>query len=145
MALQLAGSADAAGRASFMGVEATQPHRTPGSERPWAWFNALLSSRASLIAQLVKNPPAMWETWLQSLGWEDTKPTKQLGLCARGLSPHSRAHELQSLKPAHLEPVLCNNRRHAVRSPHIATQSGSSSPQIRESPCTAMKTQHNQK
>ena len=26
---------------------------------------------ASLVAQLVKNPPAMWETWLQSLGWED--------------------------------------------------------------------------
>ena len=23
------------------------------------------------IAQLVKNPPAMWETWVQSLGWED--------------------------------------------------------------------------
>ena len=20
---------------------------------------------------MVKNPPAMWETWLQSLGWED--------------------------------------------------------------------------
>ena len=27
--------------------------------------------RASLVAQLVKNPPAMWETWAQSLGWED--------------------------------------------------------------------------
>ena len=27
---------------------------------------------ASLVAQLVKNPPAMWETWVQSLGWEDT-------------------------------------------------------------------------
>ena len=26
---------------------------------------------ASLVAQLVKNPPAMWETWVQSLGWED--------------------------------------------------------------------------
>ena len=26
---------------------------------------------ASLIAQLVKNPPAMWETWVLSLGWED--------------------------------------------------------------------------
>ena len=26
---------------------------------------------ASLIAQLVKNPPAMQETWVQSLGWED--------------------------------------------------------------------------
>ena len=24
-----------------------------------------------LVAQLVKNPPAMWETWVQSLGWED--------------------------------------------------------------------------
>ena len=26
---------------------------------------------ASLVTQLVKNPPAMWETWVQSLGWED--------------------------------------------------------------------------
>ena len=25
----------------------------------------------SLVAQLVKNTPAMWETWVQSLGWED--------------------------------------------------------------------------
>ena len=27
--------------------------------------------RASLVIQLVKNPPAMRETWVQSLGWED--------------------------------------------------------------------------
>ena len=27
--------------------------------------------RASLVAQLIKNPPAMQETWLRSLGWED--------------------------------------------------------------------------
>ena len=26
---------------------------------------------ASLVVQMVKNPPAMWETWVQSLGWED--------------------------------------------------------------------------
>ena len=26
---------------------------------------------ASLMAQLVKNPPAMRETWIRSLGWED--------------------------------------------------------------------------
>ena len=26
---------------------------------------------ASLVAQLVKNPPAMRETWIRSLGWED--------------------------------------------------------------------------
>ena len=30
-----------------------------------------LVSVASLVAQLVKKPPAMWETWVQSLGWED--------------------------------------------------------------------------
>ena len=28
-------------------------------------------SWAFLVAQLVKNSPAMWETWVQSLGWED--------------------------------------------------------------------------
>ena len=28
-------------------------------------------SWASLVAQLVKNPPAMQKTWAQSLGWED--------------------------------------------------------------------------
>ena len=28
-------------------------------------------SWASLVAQLVKNLPAMWKTWVQSLGWED--------------------------------------------------------------------------
>ena len=28
-------------------------------------------SWASLVAQLIKNPPAMRETWVCSLGWED--------------------------------------------------------------------------
>ena len=31
----------------------------------------LLYSWAPLVAQLVKNLPAMRETWVQSLGWED--------------------------------------------------------------------------
>ena len=26
---------------------------------------------ASLVAQMVKNLPAIWETWVPSLGWED--------------------------------------------------------------------------
>ena len=26
---------------------------------------------ASLVAQTVKNPPTIWETWVRSLGWED--------------------------------------------------------------------------
>ena len=32
---------------------------------------SLQYSWASLVAQLVKNPPAKWETWVRSLGWED--------------------------------------------------------------------------
>ena len=27
--------------------------------------------QSSLVTQLVKNLPVMWETWVQSLGWED--------------------------------------------------------------------------
>ena len=26
---------------------------------------------SSLVSQLVKNPPAMWETWVRSIGWKD--------------------------------------------------------------------------
>ena len=29
-------------------------------------------SRASLVAQLIKNPPTMQKTWVPSLGWEDS-------------------------------------------------------------------------
>ena len=28
-------------------------------------------SWSSLMAQLVKNPPVMWETWVRTLAWED--------------------------------------------------------------------------
>ena len=34
--------------------------------------HALLPLGASLVAQIVKNLPAMQETWVQFLGWEDT-------------------------------------------------------------------------
>ena len=40
-----------------------------------------LTNRASLVAQTVKNPPAMQETWVHSLGWED--PLEE------GLATHS--------------------------------------------------------
>ena len=29
-------------------------------------------SWASLVVQLLKNPPAIWEIWVQFLGWKDT-------------------------------------------------------------------------
>ena len=36
------------------------------------WFRgASMQDWASLIAQLVKNSSAMWETWVQSIDWED--------------------------------------------------------------------------
>ena len=35
------------------------------------FLNFSLFLWASLVAQLVKNLPAMRETWVQSLGWED--------------------------------------------------------------------------
>ena len=39
-------------------------------ERPLICSN--YGSQATLVSQLVKNLPAMWETWVQSLGWEDS-------------------------------------------------------------------------
>ena len=39
-------------------------------------------SGASLVAQSVKNLPAMRETWVQSLGWEDP--------LEKGMATHSR-------------------------------------------------------
>ena len=36
------------------------------------FFSTPPSLWASLVAQMVKNPPAMWETWVWSLGWEDS-------------------------------------------------------------------------
>ena len=45
----------------------------PGSGRSFGKGNGnpLQCSWASLVPQMVKNPPAMWETWIQSLGQED--------------------------------------------------------------------------
>ena len=49
------------------------PSLIPGWERSTAEGIGypLQYSWASLVVQLVKNPPAMWETWVQSQGWED--------------------------------------------------------------------------
>ena len=35
------------------------------------FYLCLIVDRASLVAQLVKNLPAIQETWVGSLGWED--------------------------------------------------------------------------
>ena len=67
---------------------AGDPCSTPGSGRfPGEGIGYPLQySQASLVAQTVKNPPAMWETWVRSLGWEDplekgkTSPLQYSGL-----------------------------------------------------------------
>ena len=41
--------------------------RSPGEKIGYP----LQYSWASLMVQLVKNPPAMWDTWVRSLGWGD--------------------------------------------------------------------------
>ena len=52
---------------------AGDPSSIPGSERSAGEGIGypLQYSWASLVAQVVKNLPAMWEAWVRSLGWED--------------------------------------------------------------------------
>ena len=47
-------------------------HRVTQSGTRLKWFSMhTCTCWASLVAQLVKDPPAMQETWVQPLGWED--------------------------------------------------------------------------
>ena len=46
----------------------------------------LLYNKGFLVAQLVKNLPAMRDTWVQSLGWED--PLEK-GTLEKGIATHS--------------------------------------------------------
>ena len=72
------------------------PGSIPGSGRSAGEVigDPLQYSCAFLVAQMVKNPPAMRETWVQSLGWEDT--------LEEGMATHSstlawRTHRQRSL------------------------------------------------
>ena len=48
-------------------LASTSPAHVPS----WGFHPQLRPFWASRVAQLVKNPPAMWETWVSSLGWKD--------------------------------------------------------------------------
>ena len=56
-----------------MPVSGRSPGEGKGSPLQYSW--------ASLVAQLVKNLPTMWETWVRSLGWKDP--------LEKGKAPHS--------------------------------------------------------
>ena len=51
------------------------PVQFPGQEDPLGKGVSypLQYSWASLVAETVKNPPAMWETWVRSVDWEDPR------------------------------------------------------------------------
>ena len=58
------------------------------------------TSRASLVPQMVKEPPAKRETWVLSLGWED--------LLEEGAATHSSilaGRSLWSEKPSSLQSM----------------------------------------
>ena len=52
-----------AGYAGLIPVSGRSPGEGLGYPLQYSW--------TSLVAQLVKSPRAIWETWLRSLGWED--------------------------------------------------------------------------
>ena len=56
-------SACSAGDPSLIPASGRYPGEGIGYPLQYSW--------ASLVAQLVKNLPAVWETWVRSLGWED--------------------------------------------------------------------------
>ena len=81
-----------------------------GREDP-LWY-----SWASLVAQLVKNPPAVQETWVQSLGWEDPLEKRKAArsrilVCI----VHGAAESLTRLRNLHFRSLL------APRSPGLLT------------------------
>ena len=70
-------------------------------------------SWASLMAQSVKNPPAMWVTWVWSLGWED--PLEE------GMAPHSSILAWRipwTEKPGRLQSMGSQRVRHDWETRH---------------------------
>ena len=45
------------------------------------YFTMFIGFMGFPVAQMVQNPPAMWKTWVRSLGWED--------VLEQGMTTHS--------------------------------------------------------
>ena len=54
-----------AGDAGFIRGSGSSPGEGIGYPLQYSW--------ATVMTEMVKNLPAMWETWVQSLGWEDPR------------------------------------------------------------------------
>ena len=87
------------------------------------WLRIRLSMQGIQVRTLVREDP----TWRGA-----TKPVRHnYWACALEPTSHNYwAHTPQLLKPTPLEPVLCNKRSQAMRSPRTATKSSPRSPQL---------------
>ena len=107
----------------------------------------------SLVAQWIRIFLPMQGTRVQGLVREDptcrgtAKPVHHnYWACALEPASHSYwAHVLQLLKPARLEPMLCNKRNHRNEKPTHCNEKLPPLTTTRESPRAATKTQHSQK
>ena len=87
------------GKATALTIcNAEDPNLIPGLARSAGEGTGypLQYSWASLVAQLVKNPLLMQETWVQSLGWEDKIPWRRERLPTPVFWP-GEFHELYNL------------------------------------------------
>ena len=71
----------------------------------------LSNTWASLVAQTVKNPPAMRETWVRSTGWED--PLEE------GMATHSSVVVGTCQSPSPSVPVPASPPGKHVCFPHL--------------------------
>ena len=78
------------------------------------FFSTPPSLWASLVAQMVKNPPAMWETWVWSLDWEDS--------LKKGMATHSSILACRipwTEEPRRLQSTEYQKVRHDFYSLHL--------------------------
>ena len=120
--------------------------RIPSPLTPTLCFSKILPLEASLVAQMIKNLPAIWETQVWSLGWED--------LLEKGMAVHSSVlaceilgieepSGLQSVglqRVGHVETLWCFSPLFSsplvnvfLLPPHILTVSVLNSPRITQS------------
>ena len=59
------------GMLQSMGSQRVGPDWVTEQQQQYSIFYIYIYTWVSLVAQMVKNQPAMWETWARSLGWED--------------------------------------------------------------------------
>ena len=71
------------------------------------YLSVKVRSMASLVAQLVKNLPAMWETWVRSLSWEDPLEKGTATQSSILVSPWG-CKELERLSDFHFHFVFLN-------------------------------------